>query len=398
MRKTVFLAGLLTSGLLMGANAYAAEFTEADPASIAGYYHSDEQDALFLASGKGYSIDEDALDGPYAYSVLSDGDNFIFYMDDEPDLAGCFAKLPEKGRTESGGVYYAFYTDCAGKADEVGFEEGKQVQFGDYVFDNDYEVVVRDSLSVFYDAEGAGPSGVSGKLEGEGFSSPEEAVSAYVKGLQDNDINEMLSAYAVETYVENYNLAREIESISAYSPQMKYIPTLSDMASSLNKEQRRTVIMNAIRYQYLLLTDSPVVVGENAGRTVALEDTDKTAEELIKELFVADDTPYLSEISFDGEFYDPAALDEEYLSKGIQKLLKKDAAAAGAEEVRSVVAKIRSAEREYILCMDTVRYEDRWYVFEASGTMGAMLGISVWYGGLMPVTEGGLEEILEGIE
>ena len=41
----------------------------------------------------------------------------------------------------------------------------------------------------------------TGAIEGPGFDSPEEAVSAYLEALKNGDAAGMLSTFAIETYV-----------------------------------------------------------------------------------------------------------------------------------------------------------------------------------------------------
>lgn len=392
MKRTFLIAGVLLSIAVAGTTAHASDFVESNPAKAAGYYHSDEYDALLLPSSTGYSISAGTLEGPFEYSVLNNGDDFLLLLDEENDEVGCFVKQTDKAKTESGGIYYAVYGDCVGKAGEVDFKEGKQVQFGDYIFDNDYEVYVRDSLSVFFGVDGVTAGGVSGKIESDGFASPEEAVSAYIKGLQDNDLTEMLSAFAVETYAENYSLAKMVDRLQSYQPSLGFIPTISDFSLELNIEQRRTRITGEIRAHYLVLTNSASINEDNAGRPVILSDGYESGDDLVSQLFATEDETYLSDIRFEGKFYNPADFSENYLAETNQKNLGKQAAVIDADEIKSTVAGLASAGTEFVLCMDTVRYGDRWFVLDAGGNIGSLLGIDTLHAGLLPIPEDEAEE------
>ena len=46
----------------------------------------------------------------------------------------------------------------------------------------------------------------SGKLEGPGFDTPEEALACYMEGLKNLDFEQMLSAFAWETQAEHYSI------------------------------------------------------------------------------------------------------------------------------------------------------------------------------------------------
>ena len=103
-------------------------------------------------------------------------------------------------------------------------------------------------------------------MEGEGADTPEDAVKIYLDGLAANDIDQMLSAFAVESYTENYSLAKEVEQLSAYTPAMKNLPPVSDFSRRINNETRRAQIMEWIRCHYLVITGSKAMDEENLGR------------------------------------------------------------------------------------------------------------------------------------
>lgn len=392
MKRAILIAGALLSIAVAGTTVYASDFVESNPVKAAGYYYSDEYDALLLPSSTGYSISSGILDGPFEYSVLNNGDDFLLLLDEENNEVGCFVKQADKAKTESGGIYYAVYGDCVGKAGEVDFKEGKQVQFGEYIFDNDYDVYVRDSLSAFFGIDGVTTGGISGKTESEGFASPEEAVSAYIKGLQDNDLTEILSAFAVETYAENYSLAKMVDRLQSYQPSLGFIPTISDFSLELNIEQRRTRITGEIRAHYLVLTNSASINEDNAGRPVILSDGYESGEDLVSQIFATEDELFLSNIHFDSKFYNPADFSENYLAELNQNNLRKQAAVINADEIKSTVAGLESAGTEYLLCMDTVRYGDKWFVLDAGGNIGSLLGIDTLHAGLLPIPEDEAEE------
>lgn len=226
---------------------------------------------------------------------------------------------------------------------------------------------------------------ISQKIEGEGFDTPEEAVGAYLKGLQNNDINAMLSAFAIETYAQNYSLAKTVDKVKAYAPTVGYIPNVSDMSLTLNIEQRRAEITETIRGQYLVLTDSAIMRKENVGQVIPLDESYESGEDMVGKLFAMDDEEYLSNIVFDEKFYDPALFNELYSSEQNQTNLDNQAASINADEIRSVVANFASAGTEFVLYMDTVRYDDKWFALSAGGNIGGLEEIDSFHKGLMPI-------------
>ena len=54
------------------------------------------------------------------------------------------------------------------------------------------------------------------KLEGSGFHTPEEAVLAYLEGLNRGDATEMLSTFAIESYVDNMDAENYLSRARSY--------------------------------------------------------------------------------------------------------------------------------------------------------------------------------------
>lgn len=255
---------------------------------------------------------------------------------------------------------------------------------------------LRDSLSRLFGTDTS--NGNPPKMEGDGFASPEEAAAAYIEGLQNNDIYQMLSAFAVETYAENFSLGRFVERIRAYSPTVEFIPSISERSLQLNIEERRSNIMDAIRAHYLVLTGSGVLFGEKVGAVIPLNDEYASADELVDSLFVSDDEPYFSQFHFDGEFVSPALLSPSYASENTQKNMKEQAAVVDADDMESVAAIFYSGNRAYFLGMDAAKFEDRWYLLNAGGYISALLNISSFQYGMAPLDDLEISEDWEAAE
>ena len=389
------VVAVLLAAVLMCISIPADETLPDNPAKVAGYYQSDEADIILLANGTAYSVEESSdklLDGPYNYSVQFDGDDFIISTG---DTYGFFQTQKDKGKTDNGGTYYAVYAEYLGKENEVGFKEGKQIRVGEFIFDNDYDVYERNSLTSFFGSEMGEMA--SGKMEGDGFDSPEEALTHYIEGLKNNDINQMIEAFAVETFAENYSLTKMVDRIQAYTPTIGYIPNISDFSLQLNIEKRRSDIVNAIRNHYLVLEGSKAVLGENAYTSIPLNDNYDTAQDLVDDLFLSDDAEILDNIEFKNEFIDPAALSENYAAERNQENMKSQIAPYAGEDVASVVAKFYCNGEEVLLMADAVQFNGKWYLNSMGGNIGALLGITAYVYGMVPLQydeEGYFEELL----
>ena len=383
--KKIWISLILA--LMMTVSVFADEYKETDPIKAAGYYHSDEFEFILLPNGISYRIIEESINGPYSYSVFEDENNFIINVDEN---TVAFIKQKEKEKTETGGIYYAGYMNFAGMDNEIEYKEGKQVRYGNWIFDNDYDVFVRDSLSYFYGIDETATGSFSGKMEGDGFDTPEEAASAYINGLKNMDINQIISTYAVETYVENYSLEKNISRLKGYSLNIGYIPDISDFSIRLNTEKRRADIVKDIRYQYLILTDSEIPYD---GSFLLFDNNNyDSPEDFVNSIFATDDNLYFTELVFDGTFIIPEALSDSFATEATKKVIQTNIDMINADDIKSVAAYLKCTGRDFILTMDTARYEDKWYVLNCQGTIGIYMGISTYNGGLKEIPKEELDD------
>lgn len=61
------------------------------------------------------------------------------------------------------------------------------------------------------DAESAAEETLETKMEGDGFDTPEEALTAYIEAFKKMDMNGMISVYAMESFLENLDLEALVE-------------------------------------------------------------------------------------------------------------------------------------------------------------------------------------------
>ena len=59
--------------------------------------------------------------------------------------------------------------------------------------------------------------------------------------------------------------------------------------------------------------------------------------------------------------------------------------AYGADKAESIAAVFEFNGARYIICIDTVKYEDRWYIQQLGGDLSIQLGINSNYAGIMRV-------------
>ena len=229
-------------------------------------------------------------------------------------------------------------------------------------------------------------AGSTDKVEGNGFDAPEDALAAYINGLIDCNFDEMMAAFAVETYAANYNVAKAIEWSKAFVPTiMNYVPPVSDFSVRLNIETRRAEISRTMTAHYLILADSEGLCGEdNNGMPIPLDAYDST-DALFEELYPVDETALLSSLSFKDEFYDPALLNESYSSDLTRNNMLKRADFISGEDMASVAAKLYAGEESFLLMADAVKLNGKWYLYSMGGTLGSIAALPANNQGMFPM-------------
>ncbi len=211
-------------------------------------------------------------------------------------------------------------------------------------------------------------------IEGSGYASAEDAVTAYLKALQENDIEQMLATFAVETFVDNYDIAKNVDYFRAFLPTIGYIPNISKYSRELNIEQRRSDLTSQIRKQYLTLTGSETVF-DKAGKPIPLEEG-VTAQDLLNDIFATDDQETLNNIEI-GEFVAPETVFKNYYDEVNQNNIAKRADSYGAEEIKVVYIWLLVGGTDCLMCMDTVCYSGAWYNLALQGFGASFLGVTV---------------------
>lgn len=224
-----------------------------------------------------------------------------------------------------------------------------------------------------------GGAGESGRIEGPGYDTPEEAATAYIEALQKNDLNGMLSTFAVETYVEHFDLAYLVERMRSYVITMGYVPGISDYAAALNLEYRRSQISQSIREQYLTLMGSACVDGKPILNREQLD-----GDAFLANIFAPEDRSFLSQIRFEGEFLAMDALRDDFDGEEIASAIETCRADAGADEAECLVAKLQIAGDPYVLFINAVRYGDSWYNLSLGGIPSYRMGLDTFTGGISP--------------
>ena len=240
-------------------------------------------------------------------------------------------------------------------------------------------------LAVILLVSGVLSFGGTATIEGPGFATPEEAAEAYLNGLRDQDVNAMLSAFAVESYAAHYDFAALVERLKSYQPSFEMrLPGINEYTRQLNIEGRRSQLASQIIIQYLNYTAPDVL---NNYSPVILEDATAIAE-FLEEFENATQDYVFADIEITGTIQ-PEDMSDMYLSEANQRNIALQAKTFGAEadDVENVIITFEANGHKWLFCPQAVRYDGKWYLQSLQGNIACLLGLSVYTGGITPTDE-----------
>ena len=244
-------------------------------------------------------------------------------------------------------------------------------------------IAVVIAVTVWYIVFGIGAGekieGAGEKIEGVGFAKPEDAVRAYLEAFSNADVEGMISAFAVETYVENYNLEEMILRLGAYVyTEPAALPPSNDLFVQTTIYTRLGKLTESIKLQYLTI----FIIEKGQENLIAPFDNARDVRDLVRKLGDPANLETLKSLRIEG-FIAPGDLVEAYDSDMHRENVEKQLKYIGADALESVVARVDIDTQVYLFCFDTVRYEGKWYISSFTGNIGSMLGLSVYSGGVI---------------
>ena len=220
-------------------------------------------------------------------------------------------------------------------------------------------------------------------LEGPGYDSPEEAVTAYLEAMKKGDARGMLSTFAIETYVAEMDAQAYLERLTAFSPTNGSLPLGGDYQRQAAVAMRYGQLANILAYQWMLYSWPEGY--EEFGYVIPLHE-DGAAEAFLAGLAENDAAARWQGMEVVG-FVEPAELSDMYLNERNQQTIAGQAASYGCDEMVSVVAKLDIGGEEWYQCMDVACYGGKWYNLSFISNIGSLLGLSPYTGGLVPAAE-----------
>ena len=229
-----------------------------------------------------------------------------------------------------------------------------------------------------------GESEAGASHESAGFSSPEDAVSAYLEAMAHGDLDVMVGAFAIETYAANYDLTAYLEWVRAYQPTAPILLPSSDPFNvALNTESRYSRVVSSITFQYLTLSYPDFEPTE-----VQPLPEDAAVDSFVDDLsahITSDGLSSIESFTFVPLEEVSAAAYEHYVSDNNRQSMARRDSIVGADESTDVAVRFPTAAGDVYALFSLVRYADRWWIQELGGTFAILIGLEYSNSGVVAV-------------
>lgn len=218
---------------------------------------------------------------------------------------------------------------------------------------------------------GAGilPAAAQDASPSPGFATPEDAVRAYLAGVADADVAEVLGSAAIDEMAEGFDFVAYVERLRAWLPFLTQAPATDPFLVEMNRAQQAAQLLGQTRMLiYSLLTTEDLeggtvtpVDGAWAQSFIDQVDLTRLAGLQVVAVLLAD-----AELQAGQRYLDNAA---------------KQAAVQGADELTERVAVVLFEDRGYTVGFTLLRYGDTWKV----GSQSSAIAGTPWSGVATPV-------------
>ena len=200
------------------------------------------------------------------------------------------------------------------------------------------------------------------RIEGDGADTAEVAVSAYMDGFLGADIEKILQACAVETYVENYDSVYAAERIRAIMPIYGFEQVYNNFSPRMATANRAGMIVSAVRLRYLFLCSEHIREGDYSPIQMGDEDElnsfyrDFARDFDSRQLRSVESFEILTIDDFAGDIRD--LYNSEMNRRNIQARID----TLGADDYESFIVTFRIPDgAEWALSLSAVKYGNKWY-------------------------------------
>lgn len=227
-------------------------------------------------------------------------------------------------------------------------------------------------------------------IEGVGFDTPEEAAVAYLEAMKAGDVGQILSTFAVETYVDNFDFAGMINYYKSYSfSYQQRLDTIDTYTRALNIGKRTSDLYEALTRQYVYLSDEEMA--DRVWNMISISESYEGAEYAYPEDFIDElmNQEWLSKLSKMeiGEVYSRDEIfylmdfDEEK-EEHYFEYIGRECWKYGCEDITDLAVEFQLDGENYCLIMQVACYGDKWYNQSLYGYFSSIFGLSTMNAGM----------------
>lgn len=210
-------------------------------------------------------------------------------------------------------------------------------------------------------------------VEGRGYNSPEEAFLAYTEALKAGNVSKILSTFAIETYVENYDLEAYLDNVGSFSMAQGVMESNTPYAKEVNLITRQYQIIQQLRNLYAVIA----LGGDSINQPIVFNGTPYNDVDDFLDDYVMDDwMNILGEMQVDDDFqYLDDYLDGDALDRA-EENLEMQCDFYGCSEIVPLALEIELDGEEYLMTINVARYDGKWYNLTPNGLISTLLGSS----------------------
>lgn len=219
----------------------------------------------------------------------------------------------------------------------------------------------------------------SATVEGPGFDSPEEAALAYANALKKGDVNGILAVFAIETYVEKYDLEEYLDYVRAFF--------ITNGILGIDSDDSYTMGISLIERQYQItknLTYLYLTLGELNNFTAPITLNGKPyndASDFMNDLVIDNWMDMMAEMEIN-DVLEAGELPVD-VNAGLVDTLERQEKYLNCDELVAMAVEITIDGDDYYLCVDVACYDGKWYNCTPMGMLSVLLGEAATCGGLV---------------
>ena len=261
------------------------------------------------------------------------------------------------------------------------YNEPTEEASADDTITNDAEINNDPKASMVEDVDGAKSS--ERKLEGDGYSSPEESVEAYINALKNGDVDAAVSTFVIESYVDKFETRAFLERLGSWSAKTGWGRGTKITGDSY--EHQLLIQGRAADITQNLYTQYVTYSGFFYDDTVIPLFEENSVDEFLDAYQGEGFTSSMATMKLK-EFVNPSSLTEVY-ETFMETNFQSSTAYFGFDEYQYIAACIEINGEDWLLAMTCCKDGDKWYNLEQGGDLGSLLAIPSSSAGLIPYSE-----------